>query len=163
MASSGLKKPLIQRVIDHKAGLLRTRVVGEKTSREESEGVIEHGDVGSGSRVDQGRGSQEGDTAGGGGGDVGQDREVWSDGCECFDEEDDRSEVRMPVTTTLMILVINQLHRKSRPNKNAPKEPSQFGALHWERGSTRINSTFDAARLSFFINSIGASVGGLVR
>ena len=91
MASSGLKKTLIQRVIDHKAGLLRTRVVGEKTSREESEGVIEHGDVGSGSRVDQGRGSQEGDTAGGGGGDVGQDREIWSDGCQSFDEED-RSE-----------------------------------------------------------------------
>ena len=53
--------------------------------------VIEHGDVGPGSRVDQGRGSQEGDSAGGGGGDVGQDREVWSDGCQYFDEED-RSE-----------------------------------------------------------------------
>ena len=92
MASSGLKKTLIQRVIDHKARLLRTRVVGEKRSREECGGVIEDGDVGSGSSVDQGRGSQEGDSAAGGGGDVGQDREVWSDGCQYFDGEEDPSE-----------------------------------------------------------------------
>ena len=76
MASSGLKKTSIQRVIDHKAGLLRTRVVGEKRSREESGGVIEGGDFGAASSVDQGRGSEEGDTAGGGGGDVGEEGEV---------------------------------------------------------------------------------------
>ena len=86
VASSGLKKTSIQRVIDHKAGLLRTRVVGEKRSREESGGVIEDGDVGAGGSVDQGRGSEEGDTAGGGGGHVGEDLEVWSDGCQYFDE-----------------------------------------------------------------------------
>jgi hypothetical protein len=76
VASSGLKKPIIQRAIDHNGGLLRTRVVGEQRSREESGGVIEDGDVGSVGSVDQGRGSQEGDTVGGGGGDVGEDREV---------------------------------------------------------------------------------------
>ena len=48
-------------------------------------------EVGSVGSVDQGRGSQEGDTAGGGGGDVGEDREVWSDGCQYFDEEEDPS------------------------------------------------------------------------
>ena len=57
-------------------------MVGEKRSREESRGVTEDGDVGSVSSVDQGRGSHEGDTAGGGGGDVGEHREVWSDGCQ---------------------------------------------------------------------------------
>ena len=51
VASSGLKKTLIQRVSDHNSGLLRTRVVGEKRSREESGGVIEDGDVGSVSTV----------------------------------------------------------------------------------------------------------------
>ena len=49
--------------------------------------MIEDGDVGSVGSVDQGRGSQEGDTVGGGGGDVGEDREIWSDGCQYFDEE----------------------------------------------------------------------------
>ena len=68
VASSGIKRTIIQRVIDHKAGLLRTRVVGEKRPREESGGVIEDGDVEAGSSADQGRGSEEGDTAGGGGG-----------------------------------------------------------------------------------------------
>ena len=49
----------------------------EQRSREESRGVIEDGDVGSVGSVDQGRGSQEGDTVGGGGGDViGEDRQV---------------------------------------------------------------------------------------
>ena len=48
-------------------------MVGEKRSREESGGVIEDGDVGSVRSVDQKRGSQEGDTVGGGG-DVGEDR-----------------------------------------------------------------------------------------
>ena len=67
-------------------------MVGEKRSREESGGVIEDGDVGSVSSVDQGRGSQEGDTVGGGGGDVGEDREIWSDGCQYFDEEEDPCE-----------------------------------------------------------------------
>ena len=59
VASSGLKKTLIQRVFDHKGGLLRTRVVGEKRSREESGGVIEDGDVGAGSSVYQGRGRRK--------------------------------------------------------------------------------------------------------
>ena len=67
-------------------------MVGEKGSREESGGVIEDGDVGSVCSVYQGRGSQEGDTSGGGGGDVGEDHEVWSDGCQYFDEEEDPSE-----------------------------------------------------------------------
>ena len=39
-----------------------------------------------------GRGSQEGDTAAAVGGDVGEDHEVWSDGFQYFDEEQDRSE-----------------------------------------------------------------------
>ena len=43
------------RVIDHKGGHLRTRVVGEKRSIEESGGVIEDGDIGSVGSVDQGR------------------------------------------------------------------------------------------------------------
>jgi len=76
LASKKPSSSALLRVIDHKTGLLRTRVVGEKRSREESGGVIEDGDVRSGSSVDQGRGSQECDTAGGGGGDVGEDREV---------------------------------------------------------------------------------------
>ena len=50
--------------------------MGEKRSREESGGVIEDGDVRSVGSVEQGRGSQEGDAVGGGGGDVGEDREV---------------------------------------------------------------------------------------
>ena len=79
-------------MIDHKAGLLRTRV-GEKRTREESGGVIEDGDVGSVGSVDQGRGSQEGDTAGGGGeGDVEEDGEGLSDGFQHFDEDEDLSE-----------------------------------------------------------------------
>ena len=49
MASSGIKRTIIQLVIDHKVGLLRTRVVGEKRPREESGGVIEDGDVEAGS------------------------------------------------------------------------------------------------------------------
>jgi hypothetical protein len=74
-ASSGAKKTLIQRVIDHKAGLLGTRV-GEKRTREESGGVIEDGDVEAGTSAEQARGSEEGDTAGGGGeGDVEEDGE----------------------------------------------------------------------------------------
>ena len=59
VSSSGFKKTRIQRVIDRKAGLLRTRVVGEKRSREESGGVIEDGDVGAGSSVYQGRGRRK--------------------------------------------------------------------------------------------------------
>ena len=59
-------------------------------SREESGGAIEDGEVGAGSSVDQGRGSEEGDTlVCGGGGDAGKDREVWSDGRQYFDEEED--------------------------------------------------------------------------
>ena len=58
-ASSGIKRTIIQRVIDHKAGLLRTRVVGEKRPREESGGVIEDGDVEAGSSADQGRGRRK--------------------------------------------------------------------------------------------------------
>ena len=55
VSSFGPNKTLIQSVIDHKAVLLRTRVVGEKKSREESGGVIEDGDIGSVGSVDQGR------------------------------------------------------------------------------------------------------------
>ena len=86
MASSGIKRTIIQRVIDHKAGLLWTRVVGEKRLREESGGVIEDGDVEAGSSADQGRGSEEGDTAGGGEGDVGEEGEVLSHSFDYFDE-----------------------------------------------------------------------------
>ena len=93
VASSGIKRTIIQRVIDHKAGLLRTRVVGEKRPREESGGVIEDGDVEAGSSADQGRGSEEGDTAAGGGeGDVGEEGEVLSHGFDYFDEDEDLSE-----------------------------------------------------------------------
>ena len=92
VASSGAKKTLIQRVIDHKAGLLGTRV-GEKRTREESGGVIEDGDVEAGTSAEQARGSQEGDTAGGGGeGDVEEDGEGLSDGFQYFDEDEDLSE-----------------------------------------------------------------------
>ena len=95
VASSDIKRTIIQRVIDHKAGLLRTRVVGEKRPREESEGVIEDGDVESGSGADQGSlmRAEEGDTAAGGGeGDVGEEGEVLSHGFDYFDEEEDLSE-----------------------------------------------------------------------
>ena len=92
MASSGAKKPLIQRVIDHKAGLLRTRV-GEKRTREESGGVIEDGDVEAGTSAEQARGSEEGDTAAGAGeGDVGEEGEVLSHGFDYFDKDEDLSE-----------------------------------------------------------------------
>jgi hypothetical protein len=70
-------------------------VVGEKRSREECGGVIEDGDVGAGSSVDQGRGSEEGDTAaadGGGEDDVGEDGEGSSDDVGSFDGGEDRSE-----------------------------------------------------------------------
>jgi hypothetical protein len=91
VASSGVKKTLIQRVIDHKAGLLRTRV-GEKRTREESGGVIEDGDVEAGTSAEQARGSEESDTAGGGGeGDVEETGEGLSHG-EYFDEDEDLSE-----------------------------------------------------------------------
>jgi len=58
VASSGAKKTLIQRVIDHKVGLLRTRV-GEKRTREEcgDGGVIKDGDVESVTSAEQARGS----------------------------------------------------------------------------------------------------------
>ena len=89
MASSGVKKTLIQRVIDHKAGLLRTRVGG---SLSEIHPVIEDGDVEAGTSAEQARGSQEGDTAGGGGeGDVEETGEGLSHG-EYFDEDEDLSE-----------------------------------------------------------------------
>ena len=80
-------------MIDHKSGLLRTRVVGEKRPREESGGVIEDGDVEAASSADQGRGSEEGDTAAGAGeSDVGEEGEVLSHGFDYFDEDEDLSE-----------------------------------------------------------------------
>ena len=56
--------------------------------------MIEDGDVEAGSRADQGRGSEEGDTAAAGGGedDVGEEGEVLSHGFDYFDEEEDLSE-----------------------------------------------------------------------
>jgi hypothetical protein len=93
VASSGIKRTIIQRVIDHKSGLLRTRVVGEKRPREESGGVIEDGDVEAGSSADQGRGSEEGEIAAGAGeSDVGEEGEVLSHGFDYFDEDEDLSE-----------------------------------------------------------------------
>ena len=55
--------------------------------------MIEDGDVEAGSSADQGRGSEEDDTAAGGGdGDVGEEGEVLSHSFDCFDEDEDLSE-----------------------------------------------------------------------
>ena len=55
--------------------------------------MIEDGDVEAVTSAEQARGSQEGDTAGGGGeGDVEEDGEGLSDGFQYFDEDEDLSE-----------------------------------------------------------------------